>query len=397
MSISLMLARWCRHRPAPGKPPSTALRLEPLDDRLLPSFLPPLSAPDLGGGMAAVGDFNNDHLADLVCANSTFTGLTLCLGNGDGTFRLPLALPAPIGQVVVGDFNNDGKLDLVTVGPDVNVLLGNGDGTFGKLSSFKLGHGEFARDVAVGDFNGDGKLDLVVSGETIRTQSGPTKKGGLPVSTVQDYVHVFLSNGDGTFVAKSARALPQNQPAGQLLLGDFNGDHKLDVIYSYGDGLFTEQLGNGDGTLQSARSVGTYLGFGVEGITSSPQAAGDFNGDGITDFVTAAGHLFLGTPDGAFQAPIDLGVSTEAVAVADFDHDGKLDIVFLGNEYDANGHLTNRSDLNVRLGNGDGTFRSVPTITLTSVGGGLAVGDFNGDGYPDLIIGSTLLFNDKAW
>jgi hypothetical protein len=208
-------------------------------------------------------------------------------------------------------------------------------------------------------------------------------------------VHVFLSQGDGTFVAGSTTALPQNQLAGQLLLGDFNGDHKLDVIYSYGDGLFTEQLGNGDGTLQPARSAGTYLGYGVEGITPSPQAVGDFNGDGISDLVTAAGHLFLGKPDGAFQAPIDLGVSAKAVAVADVNQDGKLDLIFLASEYDSSGILTNRSDVNVRLGNGDGTFRSVPIISLS--GTGLCVGDFNGDGYPDLMGSSLLFLNDKAW
>jgi hypothetical protein len=314
---------------------------------------------------------------------------------GDGTFRSPISLAAPVGSVAVGDFNSDGNLDLVTVQPSVNVLLGKGDGTFGTLSSFKLGHGEGARTAAVGDFNGDGKLDLAVSGETVRTQSGPTKKGVLPESTIQDYVHVFLSQGDGTFVARSTTALPQNQLAGQLLLGDFNGDHKLDVIYSYGDGLFTEQLGNGDGTLQPARSAGTYLGYGVEGITPSPQAVADFNGDGITDLVTAAGHLFLGTRDGAFQAPIDLGVSAEAVAVADVNQDGKLDLIFHASVYDSSGLLTNRSDVNVRLGDGDGTFRSVPTISLS--GTGLCVGDFNGDGYPDLMGSSLLFFNDKAW
>jgi hypothetical protein len=172
--------------------------------------------------------------------------------------------------------------------------------------------------------------------------------------------------------------------------------------------LFTEQLGNGDGTLQAARSEGTYLGYGVEGLTPSPQAAGDFNGDGITDFVTAAGHLFLGTRDGAFQAPIHLGVSGESMAVADVNHDGKLDIVFAGNEYDSGSHLTNRSDLNISLGNGDGTFRSVPTIALPRAELGLAVGDFNGDGYPDLLVGSWLYpdlltrswqvsLNDKVW
>jgi hypothetical protein len=355
-----------------------------------------MSVPDLGGGVAAVGDFNNDHLADLVCANDTFTGLTLRLGNGDGTFRPPLTPSAPLGSVAVGDFNNDGKLDVVSVQPDVNVLLGNGDGTFGKLSSFKLGNGESAHNVAVGDFNGDGKSDLAVSGEKIRTHTG---KGPISVSTTQDYVHVFLAQSDGTFVAKSTTALPQNQPAGQLLLGDFNGDHKLDVIYSYRDGLLTEQLGNGEGTLQAARSEGTYLGFGVEGITPSPQASGDFNGDGITDFVTAAGHLFLGTRDGAFQAPIDLGVSAGDVVITDLNLDGKLDLVFIANVYDADGHLTNQYDINLRPGNGDGTFRSVPTISLSGFefGGPFAAADFNGDGYPDLLVGSALFFNDKAW
>jgi hypothetical protein len=395
MWIFSFIARWHRnHLLARQKLLSAALHLERLDDRLLPSFLPPINIPDLGAVYASA-DFNNDHIADVVSANSTYSALTLRLGVGDGTFRPPVTLSVPIGSVAVGDFNNDGNLDLLTFQPNVNVLLGNGDGAFGTPSSFKLGHGEAARDVAVGDFNGDGKLDLAVSGETMRTQSGPTKKGGLPESTVQDYVHVFSSQGDGTFVAQSTTALPQNQLAGRLLLGDFNGDHRLDVIYSYGDGLFTEQLGNGDGTLQAARTGGTYLGYGVEGITPSPQAAGDFNGDGITDFVSAAGHLFLGTQDAAFQAPIDLGVSGESVAVADVNQDGKLDVIILASEYDASGNLTNRSVITVRLGNGDGTFRSVPTISLSA--GGLAVGDFNGDGYPDLMGSSLLFFNDKTW
>jgi hypothetical protein len=169
----------------------SAIHLERLDDRVLPSFLAPISTPN-GGQVYAVGDFNKDGFADVVSSNSTFTALTLRLGVGDGTFRPPLTLSLPFGRVAVGDFNGDGNLDLVTVQPNVNVALGNGDGTFRNPASFKLGNGEAARYEAVGDFNGDGKLDLAVSGETIRTEGGPTKGGAITVATYHDYVHVFI-------------------------------------------------------------------------------------------------------------------------------------------------------------------------------------------------------------
>jgi hypothetical protein len=165
-----------------------------------------------------------------VSSNSTLTALTLRLGMGDGAFRSPLPLSLPFGRVAIGDFNDDGNLDLVSVQSDFNVALGNGDGTFRTPASFKLGHGEAVRYSAVGDFNGDGKLDLAVGGETIRSKSGPTKGGAIIVATYQDYVHVFLSKGDGSFSSASTTTLPQNVLAGQILVGDFNGDHKLDVV-----------------------------------------------------------------------------------------------------------------------------------------------------------------------
>jgi hypothetical protein len=85
------------------------------------------------------------------------------LGNGDGTFRAPVAYDAGVRPyaVVSGDFNGDGVLDLAVVaGGDaasrqpatVGVFLGNGDGTFQPAQYIVIGD---SSAVAVGDVNGD--------------------------------------------------------------------------------------------------------------------------------------------------------------------------------------------------------------------------------------------------
>ena len=88
---------------------------------------------------AAVGDFNRDGMLDLAVtnggdANGKGMGVSILLGNGDGTFQSAVNYPAGSspGSVVVADLNGDGFLDLAVTnyGGTVNVLLGNGDGTF---------------------------------------------------------------------------------------------------------------------------------------------------------------------------------------------------------------------------------------------------------------------------
>jgi hypothetical protein len=137
------------------------------------TFQAPVNYP-AGPGPASIasGDFTGDGKLDLVVANAgsaSGTTVSVLIGNGDGTFRAPVSYPAgdePF-SVAVGDFNLDGKLDLIVAdvgassGNTVNLLLGNGDGTFQAAAPYTVGTG--ASSVAVADLNSDGLLDVAVA------------------------------------------------------------------------------------------------------------------------------------------------------------------------------------------------------------------------------------------
>ena len=233
----------------------------------------------------AVRDFNGDGILDLAVANSGDGGIpgvvNVLLGNGDGTFQAAQDYPAFQGGVLaVGDFNGDGKLDLAVAGGDVYILLGNGDGTFQAAQSYA--DSSFPQSIAVGDFNGDGNLDLALA------------------LNVANTVGVLLGRGDGSFPA--APAVPAGNNPSSLAVADLNGDGFLDlaVANQTEPGTVSILLGNGDGTFQAAQSY-------AAGSNPVSVAIGDFNGDGIPDLVVAnAGDntvsILLGNSDGTFQA-----------------------------------------------------------------------------------------------
>ena len=125
----------------------------------------PYTVPQLAT-FVAVSDLNGDHKADLVVISSHT--INIMLGNGDGTFQLPISFNPPYAPSAlgVGDFNRDGKMDLAMAEQfaginQVQIFLGNGDGTFQAGVSYPVS--SEPSSVAVGDFRADGKLDLAVA------------------------------------------------------------------------------------------------------------------------------------------------------------------------------------------------------------------------------------------
>jgi FG-GAP-like repeat/FG-GAP repeat len=345
----------------------------------------------------AVGDFNKDGNLDVVVAETHERSIAVFLGNGDGTVGLPTNYTVPgvggPGSLAVGDFNDDGNLDIAAANGALHIFQGNGDGTFKPGTDTG-----FADYIQAADVNLDGRIDIVTNegvflndgGGTFAYKPysgaqliyGPPAVGDFNGDGIPDVVMpggIMLGHGDGTFAAPLV-TYTEGPSAGSLAVGHFNSDGKLDVVQvaSGYDPQLALYFGNGNGTLKDIRS---YRATGYISL----MAMADFNNDGNLDAAVMGENRFgdpqlvilLGTGYGTFRRPLaPMTVSGSAIATADFNNDGNMDLLVLDEGFPG--------VIAIYLGNGDGTFQPPLTFTPTNGFSIFALGDFNHDGKMDI-------------
>jgi hypothetical protein len=276
---------------------------------------------------AVTASLRKNGILDLVFNDRASDNVWVMLGNGDGTFEPVIAYPttAKSYMVALGAFTASGNLDILATEADnsegrwcncLEVLPGNGDGTFGAPITTSLPYGLTAYSIEAGDFNDDGRLDVAAAGESFPNYE----------------VAILLGNGNGTFNADGHYRVLSSCVS--LAAGYFTASKKeLDLAVV---GSLYVLLGDGDGIFQQPVQV--------EDVNAPVWVvAQDFDGDGTVDLAAsdpgvypnemAGVTIYNGNGNGTFQNGVFYQVGTDEggqyVAAGDFNGDGKPDLVVL--------------------------------------------------------------------
>jgi len=325
----------------------------------------------------ALADFEGDGDLDVAGGSSILVNV------GAGAFEAARAVYplmdttgntifGPPSDIALGDFNADGRSDMAVIHSQLSrasILLRDASGNFNFASAIGF-FGATLNSLVAADFNEDGKTDVAVAGTTIN---------------FQHVVWISLNNGDGTFAAATIFTIFV-QPS-DMVTADFNSDGNLDLFISGQNGTTRFLYGNGGG--------GFNVLFGpTPGNSLSRIDVGDLNGDSTPDLALTDYHgkrVVTFSPDsiGTLQQ-FNLQASPRAIAIGDFNLDGKRDIAIVsdaatGSPSDSEGSVS------VLLGNGTGGFAPEVVYPVGIQPVALVIADFNGDGKPDLAVANSTL------
>ncbi len=407
------------------------------EHRYLPETIPP--------GLA-IFDYNNDGLMDILFVDggeSTFFHPTKALhpvlyrNNGDGTFtdvsdKAGLTANLFGMGAAVGDYDGDGYPDIFLTGYGRSILYhNNGNGTFSDVTAQSgIDAPGWSTSAVWFDYNNDGKLDLFVAQfvdySSLRVCGLANSYGGKVegVTDTQSYYciprifnpmpsHLYRNDGGGHFtdVSRETGILDSPGKGFGVVATDINNDGFMD-LFQANDTVTNFLFLNRSGSRFEESGLQSGVGYSEDGVPRSGMGvdAADFDGDGWQDLFVAnvdqetfsiyhnnGDETFTDTSKSSGIADPTRLLSGWGLRFFDYDNDGVVDLIL------ANGHPDDLVDKRMRavtyrepllLFHNDGRGK----MTNVSASGGeafrevyaargLAVGDLNNDGYPDVVVG----------
>jgi hypothetical protein len=329
----------------------------------------------------AVGDFNNDAKLDIAVANYGTNNIGVFLQDTNGGFANQITFSTGYDSdpyaLAVGDLNNDNKLDIVVANygtNNVGIFLGYGNGTFAIQIIFTTGINSYPYSIAIDNLNSDTYLDIVVA------CSGTNNVG------------VLFGYGDGTFTIPTKYSTGNNSLPLSVAIADLDNDNKLDIaVANYRTDSIIVLLGDGNGNF----SVQNIPFFNSSNWNPDSIAIGDFNADNRSDIAVVTYDLnyvdiILNYRNYSFLSQTTYPTNSDSypasVAIADLNNDNQLDII-----------VANYGDIDIEIflgyGNGASSIQTIYSTPDDPEVSSIAVGDFNNDNYPDIVVTNYWAYN----